>query len=148
MRKLRNYFVMLTVAILALFSSSCSSSDDEEDLEVFIKYAEAENFYNTYKAHGGPKALIDFRSAEKFAQGSLPEAKNFPATTFNTQDNNSQWCKDILAEYPTNTCLFLFGDANFQMQTVVGGRASKIGYGKQNTRVSNSSYEKLKAIWK
>lgn len=148
MKNLRNYFVMLTVAILALFSSSCSSGDNEEDLDAFIKYADAGTFYSTYLNYkDGPKALIDIRKAEDFAKGSLPDAVSFPATVQNTKENDSQWCQDILAEYPTNTCLFIFGNTDFTMTTTVGGRASKIGYGKQHTRVSEKGYSVLKGVW-
>ena len=147
MRNFRNYFVMLTVAIMALFGASCSSSDDEEELDVFIKYGDPSTFNSVYNSHPGPKALIDIRSAADFAKGSLPGAVNFPADVYNTQDNDSQWCKDIKAVYSTNTCLFIFGTTNFTLTTAVGGRASKIGFGKQNSRVSEKGYAELIKIW-
>lgn len=150
MKKLGSYFVMLSVAILALFATSCTKSDDdqEEPLEPFIKYAIPKTFYETYTAYKGEKALIDYRPASEFAKGSLPGAVNIPATIFNTTSNEDTWCVALLNAYPDkNTCLFLFGEKSFQMSTTVGGRASKLGYGKQNTRVSDEGYSKLVLIW-
>ena len=65
MKRLRNYFVMLTVAILALFGTSCSS-DDSEELGPFVEYTEAQTFYDTYTSYKGAKALIDTREKSNF----------------------------------------------------------------------------------
>lgn len=149
MRKLGNYFVMLTVAIMALFTTSCSSSDDdEENLGTFIEYSNAQTFYETYAAYTGEKVLIDYRSADKYAAGHLNGAVNMPATVFNTQSDDAQWCQDLKAKYPTSTCLFFYGTGSFEMNKTVAGRASRIGYGKNNSRIYTKSYDDLKSIWK
>ncbi|MBQ0157212.1 MAG: rhodanese-like domain-containing protein [Bacteroidales bacterium] len=148
MRKLGNYFVMLTVAIMALFCTSCGSDDDEEKLGAFIEYTNPQSFYDTYNAYSGDKVLIDYRSADKYSAGHLSGAVNMPADVYNTQSDDAQWCKDLLATYPTSTCLFFYGTGSFEMNKTVAGRASRIGYGKEHSRIYSKSYDDLKSIWK
>ena len=147
MKRLGNYFVMLTVAILALFGTSCSG-DDSEELGPFVEYTEAKTFYDTYTAYTGSKALIDTREKSKFAAGHIDGAVNLPADIYNTADDNAQWSQDLLALYPKNTCLFFYGTTSFQMTKAVAGRASRLGYGKENSRIFSKGYEALKSEWK
>lgn len=114
----------------------------------FIEYSNAETYYETYASYTGAKALIDTRDSSSFAAGHLEGAVNFPATIYNTDSNDAQWCKDLLAAYPTSTCLFFYGQTSFQMIKTVAGRASKIGYGEQNSRICSNNYVALKAVWK
>ena len=139
---------MLTVAILALFGTSCSGGGDDEELGPFVEYTEAKTFYDTYTSYTGAKALIDTRERSKYDAGHLTGAESFPADIYNTADDDAQWCKDILASFPTNTCLFFYGTTSFQMTKAVAGRASRIGYGKVNSRIFSKGYDELKAIWK
>ena len=147
MKRLGNYFVMLTVAILALFGTSCSK-DDSEELGPFVEYTEAKTFYDTYTSYTGSKALIDTREKSKFDAGHIEGAVNLPADIYNTSDDNAQWCKDLLALYPKNTCLFFYGTTSFQMTKAVAGRASRLGYGKKNSRIFSKGYDALKSEWK
>ncbi len=151
MKRLGKYFVMLTIATLALFCSSCGPDepDDPERLGPFVEYSSAKTFYDTYMAYNdGEKVLIDYRSADKFAAGHLPGAVNMPADVYNTSSDDAQWCKDLLAQYPTTTCLFFYGTASFEMNKTVAGRASRLGYGKNNSRIYSKGYDDLKSIWK
>jgi rhodanese-related sulfurtransferase len=148
MKRLRNYFVMLTVAVMALFCTSCGGSDDSEELGPFVEYTEADTFYETYMSYKGTKALIDTREKSKFEAGHLTGADNLPADIYNTADDNAQWSKDLLAKYPTNTCLFFYGTTSFQMTKAVAGRASRLGYGKENSRIYSKGYDALKSVWK
>ena len=148
MKRLRNYFVMLTVAILALFGTSCSGDTGDEELGPFVEYTEAKTFYDTYTSYTGAKALIDTRERSKYDAGHLNGAENFPADIYNTAEDDAQWCKDILASFPTNTCLFFYGTTSFQMTKAVAGRASRIGYGKENSRIFSKGYDELKTVWK
>lgn len=142
MRKLRNYFVMLTVAIMALFCSSCGGDDDsEERLGDFIEYDKATTFYETYEAYKGSKVLIDTREKSKYDAGHLKGAVNMPADIVNTKSDDAQWSKDLLAAYPTNTCLFFYGPTTFQLTKAVAGRASRLGYGQQNSRIFAKGYD-------
>ena len=148
MKRLGKYFVMLTIAILALICSSCGPDDPGEELGPFVEYTEAGTFYDTYMSYTGAKALIDTREKSKYEAGHLTGAVNFPADIYNTADDDAQWSKDILASYPTNTCLFFYGTTSFQMTKAVAGRASRIGYGKANSRIFSKGYEELKSVWK
>ena len=147
MKRLGNYFVMLTVAILALFGTSCSG-DDSEELGPFVEYTEAKTFYDTYSSYTGSKALIDTREKSKFDAGHIEGAVNLPADIYNTADDNAQWSQDLLALYPKNTCLFFYGTTSFQMTKAVAGRASRLGYGKENSRIFSKGYDALKSEWK
>ena len=138
---------MLTVAILALFGTSCSG-DDSEELGPFVEYTEAKTFYDTYSSYTGSKALIDTREKSKFAAGHIEGAVNLPADIYNTADDNAQWSQDLLALYPKNTCLFFYGTTSFQMTKAVAGRASRLGYGKENSRIFSKGYDALKSEWK
>ncbi len=140
---------MLTVAIMALFCTSCGGNDDSEELGPFVEYTEADTFYETYKAYKGTKALIDTREKSKFEAGHLTGADNLPADIYNTADDNAQWSKDLLAKYQDkNTCLFFYGTTSFQMTKAVAGRASRLGYGKENSRIFSKGYDELKTVWK
>ena len=147
MKRLGNYFVMLTVAILALFGTSCSG-DDSEELGPFVEYTEAKTFYDTYSSYKGAKALIDTREKSKYEAGHLEGAVNLPADIYNTADDNAQWSQDLLALYPKSTCLFFYGTTSFQMTKAVAGRASRLGYGKENSRIFSKGYDALKTEWK
>ena len=147
MKRLGNYFVMLTVAILALFGTSCSG-DDSEELGPFVEYTEAKTFYDTYSSYKGAKALIDTREKSKYEAGHLEGAVNLPADIYNTADDNAQWSQDLLALYPKSTCLFFYGTTSFQMTKAVAGRASRLGYGKENSRIFSKGYDALKSEWK
>ena len=147
MKRLGNYFVMLTVAILALFGTSCSG-DDSEELGPFVEYTEAKTFYDTYSSYKGTKALIDTREKSKYEAGHLEGAVNLPADIYNTADDNAQWSQDLLALYPKSTCLFFYGTTSFQMTKAVAGRASRLGYGKENSRIFSKGYDALKSEWK
>ena len=138
---------MLTVAILALFGTSCSG-DDSEELGPFVEYTEAKTFYDTYSSYTGSKALIDTREKSKYEAGHLEGAVNLPADIYNTADDNAQWSQDLLALYPKNTCLFFYGTTSFQMTKAVAGRASRLGYGKENSRIFSRGYDALKSEWK
>ena len=139
---------MLTVAILALFGTSCSG-DDSEELGPFVEYTEAKTFYDTYSSYTGSKALIDTREKSKYEAGHLEGAVNLPADIYNTADDNAQWSQDLLALYPNkNTCLFFYGTTSFQMTKAVAGRASRLGYGKQNSRIFSMGYDALKSEWR
>ncbi len=140
---------MLTVAVMALFCTSCGGNDDSEELGPFVEYTEADTFYETYMAYKGTKALIDTREKSKFEAGHLTGADNLPADIYNTADDNAQWSKDLLAKYQDkNTCLFFYGTTSFQMTKAVAGRASRLGYGKENSRIFSKGYDELKTVWK
>lgn len=148
MRELKKSFAILSVASMSLFCTSCPDPEPDEPLSVFIEYTNAQTFYDTYNAYTGEKALIDYRSIDKYEAGHLEGAVNLPATVYNTDDDNAQWCKDLKAMYPTSTCLFFYGVSSFEMNKTVAGRASKIGYGKNNSRIYSKGYDGLKDIWK
>lgn len=178
MKKLRSYLVMMAVVCMPLFCSSCKDDDENNDvsdpisndqnekdrdengdgdesdelsddyMNPFIEYSKPQAFYETYTSYVHPKALIDVRSAELYAAGSLEGAVNMPADVYNTASDDAQWCVDLLAAYPTNTCLFFYGTTSFQMIKTVAGRASRLGYGKQNSRICTKEYGELKSIWK
>ena len=147
MKRLRICFETLIVAILTLLCTSCPDEPSEE-LGPFVEYTEAQTFYDTYVSYTGSKALIDTREQSKYEVGHLTEAVNFPADIYNTSDDNAQWCKDLLAAYPKNTCLFFYGPTSFQMTKAVAGRASRLGYGKENSRIFSRGYDDLKPVWK
>lgn len=149
MRKLRNYFVMLTVAIMALFGSSCGGDDNSEDeLGPFFEYTNADTYYNIYSSYTGEKVLIDYREKSKYDAGHLPGAINMPATIYNTSSDDAQWCQDLLAAFPTSTRLYFYGTASFEMNKTVAGRASRIGYGKEHSFIFTKGYDGLKDTWK
>ena len=147
MKKLRICFETLIVAILTLLCTSCPDEPSEE-LGPFVEYTEAQTFYDTYSSYTGAKALIDTREVSKYEAEHLEGAVNLPADIYNTADDNAQWCKDLLALYPKNTCLFFYGTTSFQMTKAVDGRASRLGYGKQNSRIFSKGYDALKYEWK
>ena len=159
MKKLRLYFTVLTSAFPFLFFISCDKDECEEcdsheyienvtEQGPFVEYLEAKSFYDAYTYYSMPKALIDTREKSKFDAEHLPGAVNLPADIDNTANNNAQWSQDLLALYPKNTCLFFYGTTSFQMTKAVAGRASRLGYGKENSRIFSKGYDELKPVWK
>lgn len=167
MKRLRNYVVIMAVAFMPLYSLSCDKDDEKEEpvkdnatnggndttgidsgvpqstIGPYMEYASSQLFYDSYNAYIGEKALIDYRSAENYAVGHLSGAVNIPADAVNTL-----WCQDLLAKYPTTTCLFFYGTGSFEMNKTVAGRASGIGYGKEHSRICSKGYDDLVTIWK
>ena len=121
---------------------------EDDPIGPFVEYTEAKTFYDIYSSYTGSKALIDTREKSKYDAGHLKGAVNLPADNDNTADNNAQWSQDLLALYPTNTCLFFYGTTSFQMTKAVAGRASSLGYGKENSRIFSKGYDALKSEWR
>lgn len=160
MKKFRNYVVMMAVAFMPLYNSSCDDDDEKETpvkdnatsgekdttstdsgvpqsiLGPYMEYTSSQLFYDNYDAYTGEKALIDYRSAEDYVVGHLSGAVNIPADAVDTQ-----WIQDLLTKYPTTTCLFFYGTGSFEMNKTVAGRASGIGYGKEHSRICSKGYD-------
>lgn len=148
---------MMAVASMPLFNSSCKDEDKDKKQEeeepyvdsddysgIFSEYYDAESFYDKYCSYKAAKLLVDFRSEEEYLADHLKGAVNLPATRKNTQDDKSQWCVDLLNTFPTNTSLFFYGPSDYEMQVIVAGRASRLGYGKENTIIFTGKYDNLK----
>ncbi len=150
MKKSRICFVSLISVVMSVLCFSCKEEVDCEGCGSmdFVEYTEAKTFYDSYVSYTGLKALIDTREKSKYDAGHLEGAVNLPADNVNTANDNAQWCQDLLASFPTNTCLFFYGTTSFQMTKAVAGRASRLGYGTENSRIFSRGYDELKAIWK
>ena len=150
MKKSRICFVMLISVIMSLSYLSCDKNCEGcgDEIYPFVEYTDSKTFYETYVSYTGPKALVDTREKSMYETEHLEGAVNLPADINNTANNDTQWCKDLLALYPKSTCLFFYGTTSFQMTKAVAGRASNLGYGKNNSRIFSMGYDVLKFEWK
>lgn len=137
MKIFRSFFLLVSIALFAVGTTSCGS--DDEELPGYNAYYEVEKFYNDIIAVGGIDAaqIVDYRSAEDYNQGHIPGAINIQATNTNTSSENSEFSTRIRTAFPdTSKPIFFYGGGaqNSTLEKVVGGRVSQI-VGKDNSRV-------------
>lgn len=166
MKALKNYFLLVALALIAAFATSCGGKDEEE-LDPFIQLDNPQTFYNTYKSrlsNGGKAILVDLRAPADYAKDGLSEAVNVTVMKIDDNGNailsndgkpvvNSKdvdpskggtWTQKLLqAAGDKNTAVFLYGNTNFTYTRLIAGQASKAGFGKKNTYITLSSMEKL-----
>ena len=153
MKKLRGFFVFVTAAVFAVCATSCSSGDDEE-LGPHIKWVldEKASILETVdktvkndKEKGIEYAIVDYRSASDYNEGHMNGAVNIPATVQNTDSENAEFCVKLKEMFPTSTRLYFYGDGkDGNLEYVVPGRASKLGFGRANSIILVGGYDKWK----
>lgn len=153
MKKLRGFFVFVAAAVFAVCATSCSSGGDEE-LGAHIKWVldeEASILATVDKTvdkdikEGIKYAIVDYRSASDYNEGHIKGAVNIHATVQNTDSENAEFCVKLKEMFPTNTRLYFYGDGkDGNLEYVVPGRASKLGFGRANSIILVGGYDKWK----
>lgn len=151
MKALRNYFLLISLALMSLVAVSCGGNDDE--LDPFIQMDNAQKFINAYKSRLPNAILVDLRSEADYDAGHLDGAENLSVfnadgKTVNVKDLDPKlggtWPKRLLEKAgDKNVAVFLYGVSNFTYTRDIAGQASKAGFGKKNTYITLSSMEKL-----
>ena len=141
MKTFKSFFAFFLVSILVLSANSCKK-DGSEELGPFIE-APVGRFKDAIDAQAGEARIVDYRSKADFDAGHIPGAINIPATVQNTKSNNSPFCEEILNRFPDKTKpIFLYGNkSSIDLQRIVPGRVSKIGFGRSNTYVLQGGFE-------
>jgi rhodanese-related sulfurtransferase len=152
MKKLRGFFVFVTAAVFAVCATSCSS--DDEQLGPHTKWVLDEKASilktvdETVKSdneNGIEYAIVDYRSASDYEAGHMKGAVNIPATVQNTDSEKAEFCVKLKEMFPTSTRLYFYGDGkDGNLEYVVPGRASKIGFGRANSIILVGGYDKWK----
>lgn len=154
MKKIRNFFVLVTAAILAVSVNSCSENGKENPLGPHIKFVldEEASILETIdktvkydKENGVDYAIVDYRSASEYEEGHIKGAVNIHATVYNTESEDAEFCVKLKEMFPTSTRLYFYGDGkDGNLEYVVPGRASKIGFGRANSIILVGGYDKWK----
>ena len=154
MKKIRNFFVLVTAAILAVSVNSCSENGKENPLGPHIKFVldEEASILETIdktveddKEKGVDYAIVDYRSASEYEEGHIKGAVNIPATVSNTSSEDAEFCVELLKRFDTSTRLYFYGDGkDGNLEYVVPSRASKLGFGRNNSIILVGGYDKWK----
>lgn len=152
MKTLRNYFLLVSLALMSLVTVSCGGNDDE--LDPFIQMDNAQKFINAYKNRLPNAILVDLRSEADWAKDGLEESENLsvlnPDGTVNAKDLDPKlggtWPKRLLEKAgDKNVAVFLYGNTNFAYTRDIAGHASQVGFGKKNTIITLSKVADLQA---
>ena len=127
MKTFKAFFLLFFASALVLSVNSCKGGGDEEELGPHTKEPNVERFKERVSVSGAQ--ILDFRSAEDFAAGHIRGAINIEATTRNTASNDGEFAKKILETFDKSKPLYMYGGKNAQLEYVVPGRISKIGFG-------------------
>lgn len=147
MKKLVNFFVVALVAIVGIFSTSCSSSDDEE-LKPFSNAVDITSFVaalDERKAAGDEYYLIDMRGESAYDAGHAVydgvAAINLEATAKNTLSNDSEWSQNIksLTGNDKSTYIFLYGTGSTTEWTYAG-RVATLGWATAHVYLLNGGF--------
>ena len=154
MKKIRNFFVLMTAVILAVSVTSCIEDDPEPSIGPHIKFVldEEASILGTVdktveddKEKGVDYAIVDYRSASEYEDGHIKGAVNIPATVYNTDSEDAEFCVKLKEMFPTSTRLYFYGDGkDGNLEYVVPGRASNLGFGRNNSIVLVGGYDKWK----
>lgn len=153
MKALRNYFLLISLALMSLVAVSCGGDDDE--LDPFIQRDNAQKFINSYKAKQPNSILVDLRSPEDFAKDGLPGAVNLSVMnedgkTVNVKDLDpklgGKWPQKLLElAGDKNVYVFMYGNTNFTYTRDIAGHASQAGFGKKHTIITLAKLSELQA---
>jgi len=91
---------------------------------------------------------LDFRSEAEFNVEHIPGAINIPATLTNTASDNGEFAKKVLSTLPEQTKkIYMYGGnggSYGQLEYIVPGRISRLGYGQANSIVLLGGFK----VWK
>lgn len=151
MKKIRGFFVFVTAAILTVCATSCGG--DDEELGPHKKWVYNEDVLaklaaqiKSDKENGKKYVVVDYRSEDAYKQGHIDGAENIPATAVNTASDDAEFCIRLKEKFPLTTRIYFYGDKDANLEYVVPGRASKIGYGQENSNVLVGGYSKWKDV--
>ncbi|MDR1729301.1 MAG: rhodanese-like domain-containing protein [Prevotellaceae bacterium] len=146
MKTFKSFFLLLFASALVFSVNSCKSGNGEEELPDFNMVRTAEGFKEFIDEHGGFESaqILDFRSAEDFANGHVPGAVNIPATAVNT--DNGEFAQEVMAFFPDKSKpIYMYG--GMMLDNVVAGRISGLGYGKVNSNLLMGGFNAWKAAF-
>ncbi len=138
MKTFKSFFLLLFASALVLSVNSCSGGGDEEELGPHNKVQYAKDFKDLIDKQGGFESaqILDFRKADEFAAGHIPGAINITADIINTESNDGPFAKAVMAAFPDKSKpIYMYGGTNANLEYVVPGRISKIGYGQANSNI-------------
>lgn len=154
MKKIRNFFVLMTAVILAVSVTSCIEDDSGPSYGPHIKFVlddeasileTVDKTVEDDKEKGVDYAIVDYRSASEYEEGHIKGAVNIPATVSNTSSEDAEFCVELLKRFDTSTRLYFYGDGkDGNLEYVVPARASNLGFGRNNSIVLVGGYDKWK----
>lgn len=137
MKSLKQFFVMAFVAVLSLGFSACSGSDTEK-LDSYKKVEDAKGFQERINTSTNC-CVVDYRSAEEYAEGHIPGAINIPATDRTAETSFKAAMKNI----DQSKSIYLYGSkkTNGSMGFYLAGIVSSMGWGLAKTYHLMTGYE-------
>lgn len=150
MKTFKLFFTLCLASIFVLSVNSCKKEKTEE-LGPYYKIPSAETLKGSYShlldVENGAQ-IVDYRSQAEFVAGHIPGAINIPATIANTASDDADFCKKILARCNKSTPVLLYGKKSAaDLEHIVPGRVSKIGYGYDKTFVLLGGFEGWKKAY-
>lgn len=131
MRHLRLFFAAFVAVLLCV---SCSDGDGggKEKLEGYNKL-DAAKFKERIDNESNPQ-ILDYRSAEKYAEGHIPGAINIDASDPKTwSSDNGVFMQELTSKFETSKKIFIYGDGGWSSSGMaLPGRIANT-WGKQLT---------------
>jgi len=130
-------FRLGTLLIVVSALVACNSTKDEptEDDFTYNKVRTAEGFDELIIGQGANVQILDFRSEADFDAGHIPDAINITATVQNTASDNGEFAQRVLQEFDNNRPIFIYGRNDLNLEYIVPGRISRIGFRQSNTYI-------------
>ncbi len=141
MKKLKKFLFFGFLSVMTLFSASCSSSGDEEDLESYVK-VEASAFKSRIDATTNPQ-ILDYRSAAEYAAGHISGAINIEGTNQSAEAENGPFRSAVRNAFSTAKTIYVYGSksTNNTLGFYLCGIISKMGWGESKTIHMINGYE-------
>ena len=144
MKTFKSFFILFLASLFILSVNSCKKSGSEEELGPHNKVRTAQGFDEYITAQGANLQLLDFRAEADFIAGHIPNAVNIPATVVNTASDNGEFAQQVLQRFDKTRPLFIYGGSDLNLEYIVPGRISKIGFGQPNTYILLGGFN----VWK
>lgn len=111
MKKLKNLFYFVAIAMISMVASC--SSDDSEQLDPYQKVptaAKFKEFLDEVKAKGYDPQIVDYRTPEEYAAGHIPGAINIPGKDANGTHLTAEQIQTLAkAQLNPNRKVFTYG---------------------------------------
>lgn len=131
--------ILCATCLISLTQSCCDDGPDQ--LKGYQKIRKDSSFYNAVTRIENIQ-LVDIRSKEEYAQGHIPGATNVEANYANSEDVNSEFCKEIQARFVKERDIFLYGGKAQKAENwYAPGLVSTIGWGHDHTYHYLNDYE-------
>ncbi|MBR2261096.1 MAG: rhodanese-like domain-containing protein [Paludibacteraceae bacterium] len=142
------HFKLFFAAVMAVCMAACDGCKKEGELDGYQKCGIAE-FKNALDKEVNPQ-ILDYRSAEDFANGHIKGAINIDATSTGTaaswSSDNGPYMQQLTSIFSTSKKIFIYGKSGWNPTGMsLPGRVANT-WGKDNTLNLESGYKEEELI--